>query len=192
MGTLCLSLVVALCRGGRLRRLGEAQIRALWAILLALLFQFSISFLLDRWPDLPRYVLTGLFVLSYLMLAVALYANRHLPGALWMVLGATLNFLVIVVNGGRMPVHPWALALTGQEDFMVYLGSDACPTHLLSGPGTNLWFLGDCMGIPYIHLKSAFSVGDVCLMIGLFWAVQRLMVPGARSRRARPAGAGGG
>jgi len=177
VGTLCVALVVALLRGGKLRRLGEAHIRALGAILLALLLQLGISFVLDRWPDVARIVLSSMFVLSYLMLAVALYANRRLPGAMWMVAGATLNFLVIVVNGGRMPVHPWALKLTGQEDFMLYLGGDTCATHFLSGPGTHLWFLGDVMGIPYIHLKSAFSIGDVLLMVGLFWAVQRLMVP---------------
>jgi hypothetical protein len=92
-------------------------------------------------------------------------ANRALPGA-WLVgLGATLNSLVTFANGG-MPVDPSAIAVSGKAP-----PSDGL--HIILGPDTRLPFLADVLLIPVIN--NIYSVGDVVLAVGGFWMVFRLV-----------------
>src|SRR5689334_18761109 len=57
---------------------------------------------------IPRRLEAPLHVVSYLLLVVFLLLNRR-PGLLVAALGLALNALVIIANGGRMPIslHAW-------------------------------------------------------------------------------------
>ncbi|MCL6451694.1 MAG: DUF5317 domain-containing protein [Acetobacteraceae bacterium] len=189
LGTILLSMLVAWLRRGSFAQLGRVTLRALWAIFLALLLQLSVH-LVTRWQwDWPMAAKTALYLLSYVCLLYALWANRRLPGIPIVFLGVALNLLVICMNGGHMPVSEGALLDTGQQDFRDFLKTGRSPTHALIGEGTSLPFLGDILHFPWSPpLRTVFSPGDILLMLGLFVLVQGLMVPRRSGARAVPGG----
>jgi hypothetical protein len=82
--------------------------------------------------------------------------------AIWLVTaGSALNLLVILSNGGHMPV---ARELAGS---LVRHGTAG--QYTVMGPATNLNLLGDWVSL--YPLPEAYSAGDVLVAIGLVVAV---------------------
>jgi hypothetical protein len=85
-----------------------------------------------------------------------------------LIVGLVLNFLVIGVNGGRMPTDPQALVATGQAsraEILVREGK-AANCILMSGK-TRLNILGDRIVLPFLgSLGSAYSAGDLVALAG--------------------------
>ena len=113
-------------------------------------------------------------VLSQALPFVLAWVNRRQPGMWLLGVGLALNLLVIILNGGFMPISPETLIAMGiqpghwaigqrlglRKDF-VQLASD-----------TNLWFLSDWLISPaWYPQKGAFSVGDICTGVGVFWVL---------------------
>jgi hypothetical protein len=95
-------------------------------------------------------------------------------------LGAALNFLVILVNGGWMPVTVDHLAASG-----IYASNALTPGQrvlyskdlVVDSQDARLRWLSDIFVIPRAGLLSVvFSTGDVLMMLGLFWLIQFGMV----------------
>lgn len=106
----------------------------------------------------------GIYVASTLVVLVALLRNIRLQG-LWVIaLGATLNLIPILANGGIMPAAPEAwMALTGEAAVPVEYFSNSA----LIGPGTHFAFLGDIFVFPRpLPLANVFSLGDVVIALG--------------------------
>ncbi len=88
--------------------------------------------------------------------------------------GLLLNFLVIALNGGMMPLTPenaQHLIPAGSKVSLI-LGKRVASTKdiLLEKAQTRLWFLGDVFLLPkWLHYPLAFSPGDVLLSMGVFW-----------------------
>jgi hypothetical protein len=114
-----------------------------------------------------------LYVLSTLAVFAALLRNLSLPGLPVVALGAALNLLVIIANGGQMPSDPAAWqALTGAAA----VPTDDFSNSALMGPGTALPWLGDVFVLPRpIPLANVFSLGDVLIAVGIAWCVARSM-----------------
>ena len=96
--------------GGRLTRLAEIEPRGVWAVLLAVAIQVGIS---DVAPGGSHGLHAGLNVLSYLLDAYFIFANRRLAGVPLVAIGAALNVLAITTNGGVMPANAVALRTAG-------------------------------------------------------------------------------
>jgi hypothetical protein len=135
------------------------------------------SFDLKIWPGLlagviaraaaPFLGVLGLTtsIAGLLLVAVVALANRAIPGA-WLVgVGALLNAAVTLLNGG-MPVDPGALAVSGKP-----APSDGL--HVLLGPDTRLPLLADVLLAPIVN--NIYSVGDIVLAVGGFWMAFRLL-----------------
>jgi hypothetical protein len=89
-------------------------------------------------------------------------------------LGLVCNLLVIVLNGGLMPISPETLQQlypnasteAWQLGQRLGVGKDV----VLPTADTVLWFLSDCLILPnWAVYKLAFSVGDVLIAAGAFW-----------------------
>ena len=122
-----------------------------------------------------------LVLTSYLVLAVAVFINRRLPGMVLIGMGLFLNFAVIAANGGFMPIEPHVVEVLGHNDrvqalesgYRVYQAKDV----ILSREETRLWVFSDIFVIPPpFFLSTAFSLGDILLVAGIFVLVQRFMV----------------
>ncbi|HTD48295.1 MAG: hypothetical protein E6H00_13355 [Bacillati bacterium ANGP1] len=162
-------------RGGRLGALGGVSFRNPWllgaAIALAL-----VARLFPLPPGAARLLATS----ASLAALVALWQNRHHPFGLLVCSGLALNSLVIVLNGGRMPVS--AFALLGAAH-----GPDPAPPpdlsparvpgarYVLGGPTTRLPLLGDVLPIGLGRVTMVVSPGDLLMGLGLGGFVQRQM-----------------
>ena len=181
-----IGVLVGRAAGGRVSALADIHIRW-WALALAgLMFQLLLfgPVLADRVGDAGPL----LYVLSSGLVFLAMLRNLDLPGFPLLALGAALNMLVIVANGGLMPSAPgaWEL-LNGAAGVPVTAFSNSTLIHA----GTALPFLGDVFVLPRpIPLANVFSVGDVLIGLGAAWCVIRSMIV-PTAARWRPAQADG-
>jgi len=169
-------VVIGLARGGHLSNLGEAGFRW-WPVALGgLAFQA----LLFAEPLGSRVGDAGplLYVVSTLAVLAALLRNLTLPGFALIAMGASLNLLAIVANGGQMPADPAAvMALLGQAS----IPADIFSNSVVAGSGAAFAFLGDTMVLPRpIPFANVFSMGDVLIGMGGAYFLIRTM--GYRSR----------
>lgn len=100
--------------------------------------------------------------IAYLTLAVFCIANWHVRGFPFVTIGVLSNSLVVLVNGGRMPVSKHTLLLAGLPPNMI----DA--KHVFMGSSTVFPFLADVIPINFLNLHYACSVGDLMVYTGLF------------------------
>ncbi len=110
-----------------------------------------------------------LHILSFILLFIGIYKNIHLPGFKWILIGVFLNFLVIIINNGQMPVSSIGLDKVGLSSYKKVLESGKYLTHTLIGKNTKLPFLADRFYIPHPYPRpTLFSIGDIFIGIGIF------------------------
>ena len=161
-----LSVVTVRAAGGDLSALGRVRLRYAPAIFGALAIQIVIiSVVPGGSPLLHRLLYIG----SYALAAVCVVANRHRVGMRTLGLGATLNLVAILANNGVMPASRSALRTAGTlTNSTVFLNSAA-----VSHP--RLLFLGDIFPVPHsVPFANVYSVGDICIAIGVAIAVHGL------------------
>ncbi len=179
---LLVALVIVLARGGSLNALLTLPVRHLWLFFVPLLLQLiiftPIASFFGRSTDVTRFV----YLASMLIAALALALNRELPGVFWIAAGLILNVVVIVANGGFMPVSPEARQFAGKVPL------DGRYNNVIPmGPGTWLWFLGDILPLPaWLPLADVFSLGDVLITIGGVLFIWRTLIPPPRADAHAP------
>ena len=179
-----IGLLAGLAAGGSIGRLADLRIRLAPLAIGGLLFQlllFSppLSGLLVA--DVP--IGPGLYVGSTLVVLAALIANVGRPGFAIILVGASLNLLAIVANGGVMPAAPeaWA-ALHGANG----VPEGVLTNSTLASAATRLAILGDVFSVPRpLPFANVFSIGDVLIAVGGAVFIARSM--SARSAPAGPA-----
>lgn len=106
----------------------------------------------------------------FVLLFIAIWYNRKHLG-LWIIAsGASLNALVMMVNGGRMPVSLEKLENVDMPEMIELLKSGADNKHVVMSELTKLNFLADIFYMPGFLGRGAhvFSVGDFIVAVGLF------------------------
>jgi hypothetical protein len=113
---------------------------------------------------------------STVAVLAAVLRNAGQPWFRLVALGAALNLLVMVANGGVMPVDPAAFASAGLATAPAGTFSNTAPMSAAS-----LWFLGDIWATPaWLPFANVISIGDVLIGSGVAaWVV-------AVMRRERP------
>ncbi len=162
MGVLALMLIASVpLLGGDLRRLATLDVRATWVLPLALALQVLV---LGVAPDAPRPVAVGTHLVTYLLAAAFIWANRRVAGLVLLAAGAATNGLTIALNGGTLPASESALRRAGlpvEVDGFTNSG-------VLDAP--RLPWLGDVFAIPAgVPLANVFSIGDVLILAGAAW-----------------------
>jgi hypothetical protein len=162
INAIVVGLILGRLLGGRVRNLEHVHI-AWWGLALAglavqlVLFADPVS---TRIGDIGR----PIYILSVIVVLIALLRNVRQPGLAILAVGAGSNLVVILGNGGLMPSDPNAwLALTGVAALPV---SDFTNV-VLMGPDTVLPFLGDIFVWPQpLPMATVFSIGDAIIAIG--------------------------
>lgn len=150
------------------------QVRWAWLVLFAFIPQF-VAFVFPPTRDIiPDEWVSIVLVGSQALLLIWVAGNLKIPGVWFLGLGLFLNFLVITLNGGLMPIRPELverLIPQAAEGFWVVgerlgVGKDI----VLTVEQTRLWFLSDWFLLPdWLHYPMAFSIGDVIVSLGAFW-----------------------
>lgn len=194
---IALSIAVGLIRGGKLTRIAELPlVWGGWALLAFggqwLLFRYQ--FLSTEASSSFSLLRVGAVSCTYLLLLAVVWRNRHLPGMGLIGLGLLLNGLVIMANGGYMPISPETLFRLGYGEKYLYTP----PGTLLPGSKdiilprelAHLWFLGDVFVIPpSVPFAAAFSIGDVFIAGGVFLLLQSgMMGLGGRESQRKASG----
>jgi len=157
--SLVIGLVVGWLAGGRISGLGAIQFRWPWVMLGALMVQLALfSDQVTSWiGDLGA----PIYVASTVAVALAVVANRAIPGMLLITIGAASNLAAIVANGGYMPSSPGAQAALGKVAATVYSNSVVLPDPALS-PLTDIFAMP-----PWLPMANVFSLGDVLIGLGV-------------------------
>lgn len=163
------SFILGIIRKGKFLNFGMVKIRfatffIAGAVIQALLFKMAT---VDG-SALSRFLFDHLYwihLLSYVFILIPFVFNHNYKSLYVMGTGTCLNLLAILANGGQMPV---ALPEVYEANFD--LG------HILLTAETRLSFLSDVIfiGPPY-PLPKIISVGDICIMVGVFYFIQQVM-----------------
>jgi hypothetical protein len=186
---LCLVLLLGLVLvGGRVSNLASIDVKWGWLAPLAFLIQaYLIFFPAERAGGLLS-ARSLLLTASHILLFVVVWQNRHLSGVKLLGLGLVLNFLVMVVNGGFMPITPEALVQIGYDGNASQLETGYIvgrTKNMVAEAGeARLWLLSDIMVIPRpFPIPSALSLGDVLIVLGLFLFLREFMFLGEAPAR---------
>ena len=172
-----LSIALVPLFGGQLAAFGRLEIRGLWLAGAALTIQIMV---ISVFPGSPGPGREAVYVASYLLGVGFLWANRRIPGLPLIGIGAGMNLLAILANGGVMPAAPAAPAAAGLPVHVSVFSNSVVVS------GARLAFLGDVFAIPASWpLHNVFSAGDVCIGLGAVAAIHRLA-----NSRLFPSGSG--
>ncbi len=154
---LVVGLAIGIASGGKLGNLANVRFRWPWFVLAVLVIREAVLFRPFNQIDGVQFLYAA--ALAALVAWTFLHARR-LRGA-WVVgLGAALNLLVVVANGGRMPVAP---ALAGVLVQRGHVGQ-----YVLMGSNTNLNWLADWITVSGpVGIRGAYSPGDLVVAAGI-------------------------
>jgi len=111
----------------------------------------------------------GVYLLALVCLAVGIAVNRRIVGIELVLLGLLLNAIVILANGGAMPVSADALRLVGRYDYALQLRDEGPLGHVqLATADTVLRPLADIIPLSPVPLfQTVASVGDLLIAAGM-------------------------
>ena len=161
LGTIVLAALVVVVTRGSFRRLGRIHLRALWIVLVALVLQVALEFDIvpkDRYDDVGF----GLLMLSFALILVFCFLNRHTSGFVVIAVGVAMNMLVIGLNQG-MPTKDEVHVRNGRE---VHTPIERTVKHRPEEPGDMLVFLSDQITFPGFP-DEQYSVGDLVIALGI-------------------------
>jgi len=147
--------------GGRLSGLASLDLRWTPVAIAGLVVQVLIFGPLGSTLESLGSVGPILYVGSTLAVLAAVARNVRVPGLPLVVLGAALNLVAIVANGGVMPADPAAMALAGFGEERGFSNSAVVGTPALR-PLTDIFALP--AAVPF---SNVFSVGDVLIGLGI-------------------------
>ena len=133
-----------------------------------MIVRFGTEFLLNAHVPLAEALRVPLLGTSFALLLVALWANRGYPGMSLAFIGVLANAVVILVNGGYMPIYLPSLLLAGLHPADV-----TTSLHTIMPPALDASFLlhlgpfADVIPIPFPIIQNVASIGDVFLTLGL-------------------------
>ena len=172
------SIVSVPLLGGRLSALADLRLRLVPLVVGALAVQIVVVNVL---PGGNHTLHAVVLVATYVVIAVALIANRRIPGVKLIAAGGLANFLAIIANGGVMPASASALRTAGLAADPAGYTNSGFVEH------AHLAFLGDVFAVPASWpAANVFSIGDLLLAAGAFVLLHA--VSGSRLGRLRAAG----
>ncbi len=161
---LIIGVLLGILFGGKLANLGNLEINRYYIPLVAFLAQAGLSWNKDVGLAMSEIVVPIIHLASYLLMFWWLWENRIIKGIWLLVLGVSLNFMVIAGNGGYMPVDGSQVS----AQILQVLDNKEDGIHSLLTEKSRFRYLADIIYLPYPQ-PSLISLGDIFLSLGLFW-----------------------
>ena len=181
-----ISIIIGLLRNGKLSSLSHISLKRIELIVLACIIQGGLVFFGTRKVKIVLDYSSYALAFSYVVLLIAVWYNEKLKGMKIIALGIAFNFMVIVANGGRMPILLGSLYKAGLNDIALILKEGSHVTHTLISEKTLFRFLADVIPLPPpFPAPSVISVGDFLLFYGVFSLIQNAMLKKEQNSDAR-------
>jgi len=175
-----LGFIVAILRKGKIRNIEYININGWYLFLIAGLIQGSISLLKGKTQILgPHFFEQHFFYIhlfTYLLILIGIILSIKNNFMKFILIGMTLNFIVIFTNGGKMPV-----SFKGVKEYEHY--TEEMPErafdikHSLVSEDTKFLYLADIISLPMPYsIVRIISIGDIFLSIGIYLFFQESMV----------------
>ena len=163
------------------RTLKLPKFRLEWLVFAAVLPQILTFYIPVVGQRIPEQIVPMIQLLSMTGLLVFTGANILQPGFWLLGLGLFSNFLVIILNGGWMPILPetlhYMVPTKPLEIWEVGTRLGMTKDKIFAYENVNLVFLSDRFTLPqWVPYKVAFSLGDIIISIGvvvLLWSLSR-------------------
>ena len=174
-----LSLLIAKLKGGHIKNLENVNIKGWFLLIISGIIQGSLSIInkLDTsWGNnlISNYLIYAI-IISYGLLIITVSLNIKKNYMKIFLIGIILNFLVIVGNGGQMPVSLEGIKGIHTETTLPDRGFDI--KHRAVTNDTVFVYLADIILIPRPYpLPKILSIGDVFLILGMFVFFQEEML----------------
>ena len=125
---------------------------------------------------MPDWMAALFLVGTQICLLAFIWLNREQPGFLILGAGLAFNLLVIVANGGWMPISPQVVnqLFPNMQGATLDIGERVgwSKDILLLPSETAFWWLSDRLLLPtWFPQRAAFSAGDILIAAGAFWAL---------------------
>jgi len=168
--SITLGIVVGIILKGKVSNILNLKFEKVWIILLAFMIQVTAQILGYRGFD----VITGnIFLIQacvFCLLFLGFWFNRQYLGILVIGAGGFLNAVVMMLNGGKMPVSLDVLASANLTEAIDMLKSGLDNKHAIINESTRLGFMADTIFIPGFPglLMRIVSIGDLIVIAGFF------------------------
>lgn len=171
--------------------LDMVNLRLVGLVFIAFIPQFFAFSFYPTQRIIPDRLIPSILIGSQALLLVFAWVNRKSSGFWLLGIGLLCNFLVILLNGGFMPLPPenaQQLIAPGSDIILragerAGLGKDM----VLAREDTRLWFLADVFMLPaWLNYPLAFSFGDILIATGAFWLLWNLGRPQPKSKEVSP------
>ncbi len=170
------SIAVGKLRGGSLSNIKDATLEKWYFFVFGFMVEFAAVFMASKGVGFVSKNILFIHCLSYILLFIGIFFNRKSTAFKIIFIGVFLNFLVIMANGGHMPVSGEAMINIGLMENMMNIKEGKIITHALMDSHTVFRYLGDIFVLakPYPRPK-VFSIGDVFMALGIFIYIQEIM-----------------
>jgi len=180
-----LGIVIGLVRNGSIRNISFTKIRGWFIVIFALILQIS-TLILSNISIVESY---GKYfhIASAVLIILTLIINLDKKGIWIILIGAILNFLVIVMNGYKMPINFDGLRLAGLESIIDGINSGDITNYRPLKEVTD-WtkHLGKYIVIPKPYpMAKVISIGDLFMTLGIIFFVQGEMLKSYVSMKNR-------
>lgn len=162
------------------------KLQYLWLVFVSFLPQLLVAYLPSTRRLLPVWLASITFVASLFLFLAFAWLNRNLPGIPLLLAGLALNLIVIIANGGWMPISPQTASHIDASALQALnLGSRFGQKDILLLPqATRLEFLSDRFLLPvWFPYQVAFSLGDILISIGIIWLLANPSIEIHRTKR---------
>jgi hypothetical protein len=165
-------LLFGFSRGGSFSNINKNIPKELQLPVLA----FATEFLASRFYYIPEWIqLNIVYMLLFWFVACNI---RKGAWVVWFGCGTLMNYLVISVNGFRMPVSTSLLKNIANQNTIDALVNGEIYAYVLADSSTKLLFLGDIIAIPLLgELVGFASLGDLVIGIGIGILAYRMVNP---------------
>lgn len=179
--SIIISLVAGKLRKGKILKIFDSKIKGWYLFIIAVILEFSSMYIYnENIYDLGAYINDYFMFIQgtvYMLVLVGLILNFRYKSLIIVFLGTILNLLVILINGGKIPVSIEALKYANLAGKIKLLEGGEILTQTISTEITKLAFLGDIIPIPYPNMMAkVISIGDIIIAIGIFVLIQKIMV----------------
>jgi len=173
-----ISIIIAKLRGGKFKNLSNVVFKGYFLFIGAFLLQGLFGLLNNSTSSEIKYFVSNysfhIIFLSYLLLIITSLLNIKKVYMKLFMIGILLNFIVIMANGGKMPVY-FSPKLDIDETVIEEREYDII--HTPADEDTKFFILADIITIPKPYpLPKIISIGDIFIMAGVFVFFQKEML----------------